>query len=82
MLIKRVQPLLPIAMAPKDGAWVILIGKTNDEPAAIGAFWYEAEAGEDDSGWYDSESAGNPVTCFGFEPTHFLQVDWPCEGDK
>jgi hypothetical protein len=57
-----------IDTAPKDETWVILLGQQNGEPHGCVAFW------SPDGGWYDSEAASNPVTAFGWQPTHWMPL--------
>lgn len=58
----------PIETAPKDETWVILYGDLWGEPHGCIAFW------SPDGGWCDSEAASNPVTDWGWKPTHWMPL--------
>lgn len=64
-----------ISTAPKDETWVLLFFDGYDpvpEPTYKVGFWSTEYAD-----WYDWEGAGNSLTCFGDQPTHWAELQPP-----
>ena len=58
-----------MAIAPRDGSWIVVKGERYVEPAAAAVFWStEGHPGA----WFESEASSHPLD---FEPTHWLAYE-------
>lgn len=72
----------PIETAPKDET-PILLWFPNAELHVIAAFWSDVSPPEGKlGGWYDSDGAGNPVTTWFDEPTHWMPMLEPPKAQR
>lgn len=63
----------PMADAPRNETWVLLLWEVDGEPKAAAGFW--SNTGEDGRGdWYDSEAASHALTDFWGEPMGWLPL--------